>query len=340
MLLNNGNFKNQPVKDAGTIYLMNNQDQSEAPKVQWVEITDETCDQRLDNFLIARLKGVPKSRIYRIVRKGEVRVNKGRVDVNYRLLSGDLVRIPPVRVAEKSPDLYVGQSLKDALETDILYEDDGFLVLNKPAGFAVHGGSGLNSGIIEGLRQVRPDAHFLELVHRLDRDTSGCLLIAKKRSVLKLLHELFREDQVQKTYLALLTGQWARKKLVVTAPLLKNVSKGGERMVVISQAGKEAETLFRRLKVFNDSTLVEASPKTGRTHQIRVHAASLGHPIVGDDRYGRDDLNREFKARGYKRMFLHAQQVTFKHPATGAALTIVAPLPRQLETLLKHEEQV
>ncbi|MEQ1620760.1 MAG: 23S rRNA pseudouridine(955/2504/2580) synthase RluC [Methylococcales bacterium] len=319
---------------------MNNQDQSEAPKVQWVEITDETCDQRLDNFLIARLKGVPKSRIYRIVRKGEVRVNKGRVDVNYRLLSGDLVRIPPVRVAEKSPDLYVGQSLKDALETDILYEDDGFLVLNKPAGFAVHGGSGLNSGIIEGLRQVRPDAHFLELVHRLDRDTSGCLLIAKKRSVLKLLHELFREDQVQKTYLALLTGQWARKKLVVTAPLLKNVSKGGERMVVISQAGKEAETLFRRLKVFNDSTLVEASPKTGRTHQIRVHAASLGHPIVGDDRYGRDDLNREFKARGYKRMFLHAQQVTFKHPATGAALTIVAPLPRQLETLLKHEEQV
>jgi 23S rRNA pseudouridine955/2504/2580 synthase len=243
-------------------------------------------------------------------------------------------------VAEKPPEMFVGQSLKDALQTDILFEDDGFIVLNKPAGFAVHGGSGINSGIIEGLRQIRPEAHFLELVHRLDRDTSGCLLIAKKRSVLRQLHELFRDDQVQKTYLALLTGQWARKKLVVTAPLQKNVSKGGERMVVVSQSGKEAETLFRRLKVFNDATLVEASPKTGRTHQIRVHAAYLGHPIVGDERYGSDDLNRGFKARGYKRMFLHAQQVTFKHPTTGATMTIVAPLPRQLETLLKHEEQI
>jgi len=323
---------------------MNNQEYSDTPsntpKVQLVEITEDMCDQRLDNFLIARLKGVPKSRIYRIVRKGEVRVNKGRVDVNYRLLAGDVVRIPPVRVAEKTEEMFVGQNLKDALENDILFEDDGFLVLNKPAGFAVHGGSGLSSGIIEGLRQIRPDAKFLELVHRLDRDTSGCLLIAKKRSVLKLLHEFFRDDQVQKTYLALLTGQWARKKLVVTAPLLKNVSKGGERMVVVSQSGKEAETLFRRIKTFNDATLVEASPKTGRTHQIRVHAAFLGHPIVGDDRYGSDELNRKFKARGYKRMFLHAQQVTFKHPITGDSLTIVAPLPRQLEALLKHEEQV
>jgi 23S rRNA pseudouridine955/2504/2580 synthase len=323
---------------------MNNQEHSDTPsntpKVQLVEITEDMCDQRLDNFLIARLKGVPKSRIYRIVRKGEVRVNKGRVDVNYRLLAGDVVRIPPVRVAEKTEEMFVGQNLKDALENDILFEDDGFLVLNKPAGFAVHGGSGLSSGIIEGLRQIRPDAKFLELVHRLDRDTSGCLLIAKKRSILKLLHEFFRDDQVQKTYLALLTGQWARKKLVVTAPLLKNVSKGGERMVVVSQSGKEAETLFRRIKTFNDATLVEASPKTGRTHQIRVHAAFLGHPIVGDDRYGSDELNRKFKARGYKRMFLHAQQVTFKHPITGDTLTIVAPLPRQLETLLKHEEQI
>jgi len=323
---------------------MNNQEYSDTPsntpKVQLVEITEDMCDQRLDNFLIARLKGVPKSRIYRIVRKGEVRVNKGRVDVNYRLLAGDVVRIPPVRVAEKTEEMFVGQNLKDALENDILFEDDGFLVLNKPAGFAVHGGSGLSSGIIEGLRQIRPDAKFLELVHRLDRDTSGCLLIAKKRSVLKLLHEFFRDDQVQKTYLALLAGQWARKKLVVTAPLLKNVSKGGERMVVVSQSGKEAETLFRRIKTFNDATLVEASPKTGRTHQIRVHAAFLGHPIVGDDRYGSDELNRKFKARGYKRMFLHAQQVTFKHPITGDSLTIVAPLPRQLEALLKHEEQV
>jgi 23S rRNA pseudouridine955/2504/2580 synthase len=190
------------------------------------------------------------------------------------------------------------------------------------------------------LRLLRPEAHFLELVHRLDKDTSGCLIIAKKRSPLKQLHELFRDNHVQKTYLALLAGQWARKKLVVNAPLLKNVSKGGERMVVISQAGKEAETLFRRMKVFADSTLVEASPKTGRTHQIRVHAASLGHPIVGDERYGRDDINRGFKGRGYKRMFLHAEKLTFQHPLTGVLLNILAPLPQPLEELLKHEQQV
>ncbi|MCX7092623.1 MAG: 23S rRNA pseudouridine(955/2504/2580) synthase RluC [Methylobacter sp.] len=319
---------------------MNSEQTSVSPQVQLVEITEEHCDQRLDNFLIARLKGVPKSRIYRIVRKGEVRVNKGRVDVKYRLAVGDIVRIPPVRVAERSEESYVPQGLQAALQYGILFEDDGFLIVNKPAGFAVHGGSGVSSGIIEGLRLLRPEAHFLELVHRLDKDTSGCLIIAKKRSALKQLHELFRDNHVQKTYLALLAGQWARKKLVVNAPLLKNVSKGGERMVVISQAGKEAETLFRRMKVFADSTLVEASPKTGRTHQIRVHAASLGHPIVGDERYGRDDINRGFKGRGYKRMFLHAEKLTFQHPLTGVLLNILAPLPQPLEELLKHEQQV
>ncbi len=319
---------------------MNNEEKSAVPQVQLVEITEEHCDQRLDNFLIARLKGVPKSRIYRIVRKGEVRVNKGRVDVKYRLVTGDIVRIPPVRVAERDEESYVPQGLQAALQQGILFEDDGFLIVNKPAGFAVHGGSGVSSGIIEGLRLLRPEAHFLELVHRLDKDTSGCLIIAKKRSVLKRLHELFRDDHIHKTYLALLAGQWARKKLVVDAPLLKNVSKGGERMVVISQAGKEAETLFRRLQLFSDSTLVEASPKTGRTHQIRVHAASLGHPIVGDERYGRDEINRKFKDRGYKRMFLHAEKLKFQHPVTGVQLTILAPLPQQLEDLLKHEQQV
>ena len=319
---------------------MNSEQETVTPQVQLVEITEENCDQRLDNFLISRLKGVPKSRIYRIVRKGEVRVNKGRVDVKYRVVPGDIVRIPPVRVAERSEASYVPQGLQAALEQGILFEDEGFLVVNKPAGFAVHGGSGVSSGIIEGLRLLRPEAHFLELVHRLDKDTSGCLIIAKKRSTLKLLHALFRDNNVHKTYLALLTGKWGRKKLIVTAPLLKNVSKGGERMVMISSAGKEAETLFRRVKLFADSTLVEASPKTGRTHQIRVHALSLGHPIVGDERYGRDDLNRQFKARGYKRMFLHAERLKFQHPVTGEQLTILAPLPQQLETLLKHEEQV
>jgi 23S rRNA pseudouridine955/2504/2580 synthase len=204
----------------------------------------------------------------------------------------------------------------------------------------VHGGSGVSSGIIEGLRLIRPEAHFLELVHRLDKDTSGCLLIAKKRSALRKLHELFRDDQVHKTYLALLSGQWARKKEVVTAPLLKNVSKGGERIVVISQSGKAAETLFKRLQLFRNATLVEASPKTGRTHQIRVHAASLGHPIVGDERYGLDEVNKVFKNKGYKRMFLHAETLKFKHPVTGVLMSISAPLPSQLENLLKHEEQV
>ena len=315
-------------------------EESALPKVVYVEITEDNSDQRLDNFLITRLKGVPKSHIYRIVRKGEVRVNKGRVDVKYRLVTGDIVRVPPVRVAERNEESYIPQGLQAALQQGILFEDDGFLIINKPAGFAVHGGSGVSSGIIEGLRLLRPEAHFLELVHRLDKDTSGCLLIAKKRSALRLLQELFRNSEIQKTYQALLSGRWARKKLVVTAPLLKNAGKGGERIVVISPSGKAAETLFRRLQLFANATLVEASPKTGRTHQIRVHAASLGHPIIGDDRYGVDEINKAFKSKGYKRMFLHAQTLRFQHPVTGAQMTISAPLPAQLENLLSHEEQI
>jgi 23S rRNA pseudouridine955/2504/2580 synthase len=336
----NINLKNQTGTDAGIICIMKTQLQSTFANVQWVEIAEDHCDQRLDNFLITRLKGVPKSRIYRIVRKGEVRVNKGRVDVNYRLALGDVVRIPPIRVAENTEEAFVPQHLKDALQRNILFEDDGLLILNKPAGFAVHGGSGVDSGVIEGLRQLRPEARFLELVHRLDRDTSGCLLIAKKRSVLRRLHELFRDDHVEKTYLALLAGEWARKKMVVNAPLQKNVAKGGERMVIVSKTGKPAETVFKRLKLYRGATLVEASPKTGRTHQIRVHAAYLGHPIVGDERYGLEEVNRAFKAKGYKRIFLHAQQLVFEHPVTGEKLTVHAPLPAQLEALLKHEEPV
>ena len=319
---------------------MSIEQQSTSPKVTYIEITEENNDQRLDNFLITHLKGVPKSYIYRIVRKGEVRVNKGRADVKYRLTTGDIIRIPPVRVAAKNEETFVNPGLKETLQKNILFEDEHFFILNKPAGFAVHGGSGISSGIIEGLRLIRPEARFLELVHRLDKDTSGCLLIAKKRSALRQLHELFRDDLVQKTYLALLAGQWARKKLIVNAPLQKNINKGGERMVVISQSGKPAETLFRRLKLFSDSTLVQASPKTGRTHQIRVHAASMGHAIVGDERYGLDEVNRSFKSRGYKRMFLHAETLQFKHPATGVLIKISAPLPQQLDNLLKNEEPI
>lgn len=316
---------------------MNSEQNSLPTKVLQIEITEENHDQRLDNFLITLLKGVPKSRIYRIVRKGEVRVNKGRVEVNHRLKTGDIVRIPPVRIAERSEEVFVPTNLKDALQHSILYEDDGFLIVNKPAGFAVHGGSGVSSGIIEGLRLLRPEAKFLELVHRLDKDTSGCLVIAKKRSALRAFHAIFRDNQVKKTYIALLSGQWKKKKLVVNAPLLKNIAKGGERMVMVSSAGKEAETIFTRLTAFAESTLVEAAPKTGRTHQIRVHALHLGHPIVGDERYGRDDVNLAFKQKGYKRMFLHAKTLTFSHPLTGEAMKITAPLPQQLELLLAKE---
>ena len=315
-------------------------EENQTPQVIYVEINEDNCDQRLDNFLISRLKGVPKSRIYRLVRKGEVRVNKGRVDIKYRLAAGDVVRIPPVRVAERSEEFFVPKGLQAALQQGILFEDDGFMVINKPAGFAVHGGSGVSSGIIEGLRLMRPDARFLELVHRLDKDTSGCLLIAKKRSALRKLQEFFRNSEIKKTYQALLAGQWERKKLIVTAPLLKNISKGGERIVVISKAGKAAETLFTRIKLFRNATLVEASPKTGRTHQIRVHAASLGHAIVGDDRYGIDEINKLFKNKGYKRMFLHAETLKFKHPVTDEKMTISAPLPLQLINLLNNEESI
>lgn len=309
-----------------------------APQVQMLEISEEHHGQRVDNFLLTHLKGVPKSRIYRMLRSGEVRVNKGRCEAKRRLSSGDLLRIPPVRVAPQKAAEFVPALLKQALQQHILYEDDTLLIVNKPAGFAVHGGSGVTSGVIEGLRQLRPEAKFLELVHRLDRDTSGCLIIAKKGSALRKLHELFRGDGIEKTYLALLSGQWARKKQLVSAPLLKNVSKGGERIVTVSAAGKEAETLFRRVRLYARATLVEAAPKTGRTHQIRVHAAHLGHPIVGDERYGLAEVNREFKNRGMQRMFLHAEKLLFAHPVTGRQIAVTAPLPDNLAAWLAHEK--
>lgn len=319
---------------------MNSPSTPNTPSVQWLEITDANAEQRLDNFLIAYLKGVPKTRIYRMVRKGEVRVNKGRIEVSYKLQLGDIVRIPPVRVAESAEPLIVQPTLKHSLESQILFEDDGFIVLNKPAGFAVHGGSGIHSGVIEALRVIRPQHKFLELVHRLDKDTSGCLLIAKKRSVLRILHEHFRGEGIQKTYMALLAGQFLRKQQRVDVPLLKNSHQGGERMVIVSQAGKAAETMFTRLKRFEAATLVHAAPKTGRTHQIRVHAAWLGHPIVADDRYGENETNKNFKKRGYKRLFLHAEQLQFNHPISGQALHFIAPLPADLQVLLEHEKPI
>lgn len=308
------------------------------PKVQFIEVTDAHEGQRIDNFLLKFLKGVPKSRIYRIIRKGEVRINKGRCDAKRKLQLGDIVRIPPVRVTEAQENLSAPAYLKARLQDSILFEDDVILVINKPTGFAVHGGSGINAGVIETLRELRPESRFLELVHRLDRDTSGCLIIAKKRSALRTLHEYFRGSGVKKSYLALLHGRWERKKMIVDQPLLKNVSQGGERMVKISSAGKASQTLFRRKVVYQDATLVEASPFTGRTHQIRVHAQYLGHAIIGDDRYGSNEINKVFRQRGYKRLFLHAHQLQFAHPVTGERLTFIAPLPSDLQTLLDKEQ--
>ncbi len=316
---------------------MNIQSRPDKPAVQWLEIEEANHEQRLDNFLIAYLKGVPKTRIYRIIRKGEVRVNKGRVDAGYKLRNGDVVRIPPVRTAEPAAPAIIPPSLKHSLEHHILYEDEGFIVLNKPSGYPVHGGSGVDAGVIEALRQLRPLEKSLELAHRLDKETSGCLVIAKKRGVLKTLHEQFREDQIQKTYLALLSGQLKQKTQIVNVPLLKNILQSGERMVVVNPAGKTAETLFTRLRAFRDCVLAQAEPKTGRTHQIRVHAAWLGAPIVGDERYGQAEANKLFRQRGYKRLFLHAARLRFRHPLTGAAMDFNAPLPDELQRLLDHE---
>lgn len=309
---------------------------ADTPRVQIVEIPAEFAGQRVDNFLLTRLKGVPKSRIYRMLRSGEVRINGGRVRAQDRLQDGDKLRIPPVRVAERDEAVLPTNLLRQRLDGRILFEDDAMLVLNKPVGMPVHGGSGASFGVIEGLRHLRPEARFLELVHRLDRDTSGLLLIAKKRSALRVLHELFRDDRVEKRYLALLAGAWGQKTLLVDAPLEKNVAQGGERMVRVSRQGKPAQTHFRRLELFAHATLVEAKPITGRTHQIRVHAAHLGHPIAGDERYGDEETNREFRRQGLKRLFLHAAQLVIAHPVSGAELRLHAPLEPELETFIQQ----
>ena len=307
-------------------------------KVQLIEISDATEGQRLDNFLIKILKGVPKSRIYRIIRKGEVRINKGRCDAKRKLILGDIVRVPPIRVAEKAENIPAPAYLKSNLENNTLFEDDVILVINKPSGYAVHGGSGVSSGIIEMLREIRPDNRFLELVHRIDKDTSGCLIIAKKRSALRQLHEYFRGDGVKKSYLALLVGRWEEKKLLVDQPLLKKTNQGGGANVRVHKTGKPSKTIFRQLSLYKNATLIEARPLTGRTHQIRVHALWLGHPLVGDERYGFEDNNKSFRKKGYKRMFLHAEKLQFAHPVTGELLKLIAPLPVELQALLKIEE--
>ncbi|MGK2946482.1 MAG: 23S rRNA pseudouridine(955/2504/2580) synthase RluC [Candidatus Malihini olakiniferum] len=311
--------------------------QTENPSVQFIIIAADEAGQRIDNFLLAHLKGVPKSMIYRILRKGEVRVNKKRIKPKHKLLDGDEVRIPPIRVARCVKSVVSASLGKVATLADcILYEDDSLIVLNKPTGIAVHGGSRLIFGVIEGLRALRPEARFLELVHRLDRDTSGILLIAKKRSALRALHEQLRLKGMQKNYLALVRGQWQSHCKVVQAPLLKNILQSGERVVRVSGEGKPSETRFKVEERFEQATLVRASPVTGRTHQIRVHTLHAGYPIAFDNRYGDRDFDRQLASTGLSRLFLHAQSLTFEHPFTYETKRIEAPL----DIALRHCLQV
>lgn len=302
-----------------------------------VTIDDESCGQRIDNFLIRQLKGVPKSHVYRVLRSGEVRVNRGRIDQTYRLVTGDVVRIPPMRLAQREEQTVPGA------EFTILLEDEHVLVIDKPSGVAVHGGSGVSYGVIEQLRAARPQAKFLELVHRLDRETSGVLMLAKKRSALTHLHEQMREGDTDKRYLTLVQGDWNNARQHIKLPLHKYTLPDGERRVRVQADGMPSHTIFNRLGKYGPYTLLEAELKTGRTHQIRVHLASSGFAIVGDDKYGDFALNKRLQKAepsraAFKRMFLHAHRMVFTHPADGREVVVHAALPQECKRLL-HELQ-
>ena len=308
--------------------------------VSLITVAEHEAGQRLDNYLIKILKGVPKSHIHRIIRAGEVRLNKKRCKPDSRIQTGDLLRIPPVRTAEKQRSSENRAQAVPAREFTIIYEDDALLVINKPAGIAVHGGSGVSFGVIEQIRRARPEARYLELVHRLDKDTSGLLMIAKKRSALVKLHEAIRNDHPKKIYLALGVGKLPNDRFHVKLPLFKYTGAQGEKMVRVSEDGQSAHTIFRVLNRFSDDllhqvglshlTLVQATLKTGRTHQIRVHLQSQHCPIAGDERYGDYQANKRLQKLGLKRMFLHAAELHLDHPLTGEKLILKAPLPQDL----------
>ena len=310
------------------------------PAARMVEVDTESDGQRLDNFLIRQLKGVPKTHVYRIIRSGEVRVNKGRASADTRVHSGDLIRLPPVRVSEKMAEK--AERPAPAREFPLLLEDEHLIAIDKPAGVAVHGGSGVSFGVIEQLRQARPQAKFLELVHRLDRDTSGLLLVAKKRLSLTRLQDQFRERETGKTYLALVSGTWPAKLKVIDTPLHKFLQADGERRVRVTTPddpeGMRSITLVkvrsllpaRPMQGLPAMSLLEVTIKTGRTHQIRVHLSSSGHVIAGDDKYGDFELNKRLQKFGFKRMFLHAWRLQFTHPATGRRTELNAELPPEL----------
>ncbi len=309
------------------------------PSVQLITITSDRAGQRIDNFLLTTLKGVPRSHIYKLLRNGEIRVNKGRIKPTYRLKIDDIVRLPPIKTsaAKSNPSKYSKQIA--LIKDEILFEDNDLIILNKPSGMAVHGGSGVSYGVIEALRFIFPKMRSLELVHRLDRETSGCLMIAKKRSMLRSLHEYFREGSIEKRYLALVKGIWPENVCCVEAPLLRDDYRLGERCVRVHPEGKYARTDFHVQQVFNDASLVEAHLHTGRTHQIRVHAAHHQCPIIGDSRYGDTKFNKAMQARGLSRLFLHARYLRFIHPKTQENIAVTAPLDTELtHTLaqLKH----
>jgi len=308
--------------------------------VSLITVAEHEAGQRLDNYLIKILKGVPKSHIHRIIRAGEVRLNKKRCKPDSRIQTGDLLRIPPVRTAEKQRSSENRAQAVPAREFNIIYEDDALLVIDKPAGTAVHGGSGVSFGVIEQIRRARPEARYLELVHRLDKDTSGLLMIAKKRSALVKLHEAIRNDHPKKIYLALGVGKLPNDSFHVKLPLFKYTGAQGEKMVRVSEDGQSAHTIFRVLNRFSDDllhqvglshlTLVQATLKTGRTHQIRVHLQSQQCPIAGDERYGDYQANKRLQKLGLRRMFLHAAELHLDHPLTGEKLILKAPLPQDL----------
>jgi 23S rRNA pseudouridine955/2504/2580 synthase len=297
-------------------------------------IDEDTSGQRLDNFLIRELKGVPRARLYRALRKGEVRVNKGRVRADHRLVIGDLVRLPPLHQPAASAPPSIPLKQVDQLARQIVYEDNNLLVIDKPSGLAVHGGSGLSFGLIECLRKMRPESRYLELVHRLDRDTSGLILIAKRAATLRELHRQLREKHIDKRYLALVAGKWPRAMRVVDAPLEKNFLQSGERMVRVSRGGKRAITEFSVLERLKGATLLEARPITGRTHQIRVHAQHAGFPLLGDDKYSDDRAESFARQIRLKRLFLHAASLRFSLPE-AAEINLQAPLGLILEDVLQ-----
>ena len=287
-----------------------NNPKSSSSDVRFETVSADFAGQRIDNYLLRVLKGVPRSRIYRILRKGEVRVNKGRVKPEYRLVEGDELRIPPLRMAEREQGV-ISPGFLETLKSAIIFETDRFIVVNKPAGMAVHGGSGIRHGVIEALRFLRPDDKALELVHRLDRDTSGCLVIAKKRSALRRAHELLREGRVDKRYLALVRGHWDLGRKRLDLPLKTWSRQGGERTVAVDADGKSAVSIFRPVTMTRKASLLEVKIETGRTHQIRVHASYSGHPVAGDTKYGDEGFNQDMRRLGLNRMFLHASSIGF-----------------------------